>query len=97
MPDVAEARQGNPFARLLVIGDNTLAARLGAQGGISTFMEPSNLARGDLDMMSARQFITHWNIAYVLVMDKARLQWAISMFDLTRVPGCPLHLYNASR
>lgn len=87
----------NPSSRLLVIGDNTLAARLGAQGGISAFLEPNNLARGALDMMSARQFITHWNIAYVLVMDKARLQWAISTFALTKIPGCPLHLYNASR
>ena len=90
----------NTSLRLLVIGDYnytyTLAARLGAQGGFSTLMEPGNMARGDMDFISARKFITQWNIASVLVTDNARLHWAISTFDLVKVPDCRLHLYRTS-
>jgi len=82
----------DPTARILVIGDNNLAARAGAQTGLRTMMEPLNMADGRLGRDAARAFIAAWNVDYVLAANPEQSGFAASIFDLTPVPGCPLLL-----
>lgn len=81
-------------SRLLVIGNNNLAARLGAQGGFSTLMEPRNMESGRLGPIESQEFLSHWGLGFVLVDREDRLDWTHATFDLQRVPDCPLLLYS---
>jgi glycosyltransferase involved in cell wall biosynthesis len=86
-----------PTARILVLGDDTFAARAGAQGGLATMMEPRNMASGRLGPQGSRAFVTHWRVDYVLVRDPARQSFAATTFALTKVADCPLPLYRIAR
>jgi len=86
-----------PAARVLVIGDDRLAARAGAQGGIATMMAPRNMAEGRLDPQAARAFAARFGVTHVLVADPARTGWAGATFPGTPVAGCPLALHRLAR
>ncbi len=84
-----------PEARILVLGDDRLAARAGAQGGLATMMEPRNMAQGRLDATGARAFAAAFRVDYALAADPARAEWVTQTFaPAERVPGCPLALYR---
>ncbi|MEE4155028.1 MAG: glycosyltransferase family 2 protein [Erythrobacter sp.] len=86
-----------PDARILVLGDDTFAARAGALAGLATMIEPRNIADGRLDATGARAFAEHWSVDYVLVMDPARARFARETFRVRLVEGCPLELYRTER
>jgi len=87
----------SPKARVLVIGDDKLAARAGAQGGIAAMMAPRNLAEGRLDPAAARAFAARFGVTHVLAADPARAGWAEATFPGTPVLGCPLPLHRLAR
>lgn len=91
---LAECLRGEAGARILVIGDDALAARAGALGGIATMMEPRNIAEGRLDAEGARAFAARWRVSHVLLRDPARAGWMAETFASGRVPGCPLPLFR---
>ena len=86
-----------PDARVLVVGDDNLAARAGAMGGIATMMAPRNLAEGRLDAAGAREFAATFGVTHILVADPARAEWTTATFPAASVPGCPLALYRLAR
>jgi hypothetical protein len=86
-----------PDARVLVIGDDRLAARAGAQGGIATMMAPRNMAEGRLDPAGARAFAARLGVTHVLAADPARSIAARETFPGTPVPACPLPLHRLTR
>lgn len=86
-----------PAARVLVIGDDKLAARAGAQGGIATMMAPRNMVEGRLDAQATRAFAQRFGVTHVLVADPARAGWARATFPSAPVPGCPLALHRLAR
>lgn len=87
-----------PEARVLVLGDDKLAARAGAQGGLATMMEPRNMAEGRLDAPGARAFAAAFRVDFALAADPARAGWIAQTFPAAaRVSGCPLALYRLAR
>ena len=98
--DVVTLKQcvaGDPAARILVLGDNRFVARVGAQGGLRTMMEPSNMADGRLDEEGSQAFIAVWDVDYVLVADPAQTDFAMTTFNLFPVSGCPLLLFRVAK
>ncbi|MCL9997837.1 MAG: glycosyltransferase family 2 protein [Erythrobacter sp.] len=83
---------GAPDARVLVLGDDNLAARAGAQGGIAAMMAPRNLAEGRLDPAGARAVAARFGVTHVLAADPARAGFVAATFPVTPVAGCPLAL-----
>lgn len=81
-----------PEARVLVIGDDNLAARAGAQGGIAAMMAPRNIAEARLDAAGARAFAAKFGVTHVLAADAAHANWIGETFSATPVPDCPLAL-----
>jgi hypothetical protein len=86
-----------PDARVLVFGDDRLAARAGALGGITTMMAPRNIAEGRLDAAGSRAFAARFGVTHVLAADPAHGAWAEATFPITRASDCPLALYRLSR
>jgi hypothetical protein len=86
-----------PDARVLVVGDDNLAARAGAMGGIATMMAPRNLAEGRLDAAGAREFAATFGVTHILIADPARAEWTTATLPAVPVPGCPLALYRLAR
>ncbi len=86
-----------PEARILVLGDDKLAARAGAQGGLAAMMAPRNMAEGRLDAPGARAFAAAFQVDYALAVDPARSRWITRTFTAERVAGCPLALYRLAR
>jgi hypothetical protein len=84
-------------ARILVIGDDILVAKAGAQGGFATMMEPRNLAEGRLGPDGWARFVESWRVGYILLAapDRGR--------DVLRHAGpgipvdCPLPLFRLPR
>jgi hypothetical protein len=87
----------NPRARVLVIGDDTFAARAGAQGGLAAMMAPRNMAEGRLDGAASRTFAQVWRVDYILAADPARSGWVTATFPVEPVAGCTLPLYRLAR
>lgn len=83
-----------PTARILVLGDDNFAAKAGALGGLTTMMQPRNMARARLSDEGSRAFITAWQVEYVLVKDAAQQDFAAATFNLVAVEDCPLMLYR---
>lgn len=81
-----------PEARVLVIGDDKLAARAGAVGGIATMMAPRNMAEGRLDAPASRAFAARFGVTHILAADPARAGWIKATFPAAPVLGCPLAL-----
>ncbi len=88
--------QATPSARILVLGDDKFAARAGALAGLSTMMEPRNMAQGRLGPEGSRAFIAAWDVDYVLVRDPARARWASATFAGVKVTGCPHLLFRVA-
>lgn len=86
-----------PDVRVLVIGDDNLAARAGAQGGIAAMMAPRNLAGGRLDAAEARAFAARFGVTHLLAADPARAAWARATLPGTPVQGCPQALTRLTR
>jgi hypothetical protein len=86
-----------PNARVLVFGDDLLAARAGAQGGIAAMMAPRNLAEGRLNRAGTRIFAARFGVTHVLAADPGRVAWVQATFPLTPIPGCPLALGRLAR
>jgi hypothetical protein len=84
-------------ARVLVLGDDRLAAKAGALGGLATMMEPRNMMDGRLDRAGSRAFVDSWAVDYVLVADESRTDFARTTFDLDAVTPCPLALYRVAK
>lgn len=98
--DVAQLRAclaDQPDARTLVIGDDTFAARAGAQGGLATMMEPRNMAQGRLDAAGTRAFVEQWQVSHVLMLDPDRAASQRLILPLSPVPSCPLPLWRIAR
>ncbi len=98
--DVAELQQcmdGKDGARILVIGDDNLAARAGALEGMATMMEPRNMAQGRLDGQGVQAFFGAFSVEYVLLADPARSPAMPESVPLSRVQNCPLMLYAIAR
>ncbi len=87
----------NSRARILVLGDDTFAARAGALGGFATLMEPRNMADGRLGPHGSRAFVAEWHVNYVLPRDPARAQWARVNLPVVEVTSCPFTLYRVAR
>lgn len=87
----------NPRARILVLGDDTFAARAGALGGFATLMEPRNMADGRLSPHGSRAFLAAWQVDYVLSRHPVRTPWAKANLPVARASGCPLPLYRVLR
>ena len=87
----------SPKARVLVIGDDLLAARAGAHGGIAAMMAPRNMAEGRLDGAASRAFAQVWRVDYILAADPARSGWVTATFPVRPVAGCTLPLYRLAR
>jgi len=87
----------NPRARILVLGDDTFAARAGALGGFATLMEPRNMADGRLGQHGNRAFLSAWQVDYVLPRDPAGTRWARANLPVAEATGCPLPLYRVVR
>lgn len=84
-----------PGARILVIGNDNLAARAGAQGGMAAMMAPRNMVEGQLGAAGARAFAARFAVDYALAAKPARAGWITQTFPTAaRVPGCPLALYR---
>ena len=81
-------------ARLLVVGDPNLAARLGALTGRHALMEPRNMERGRLDVAGVRSFLTQWRVGYILAATPARAEFVKAHLPVTPVPGCNLDLFR---
>lgn len=81
-----------PAARVLVIGDDGLAARAGALGGIAAMMAPRNMAEGRLDPAGARVFAARFGVTHVLAVDPARADGVRATFSATPMRGCRLAL-----
>lgn len=98
--DVATLKQcvaGDPTARILVLGSDLFVARVGAQGGLRTMMEPRNMVDGRLDKEGSQAFIAVWDVDYVLVANPARTDFAMATFNLAPVSGCPLLLFRVAK
>ncbi|MCX9147986.1 glycosyltransferase family 2 protein [Erythrobacter sp. WG] len=80
--------------RILVVGDNLLAARAGGLGGLPTMMEPRNMAEGRLGSEGSRRFVETWRATHILAADPARAGWIEATFPVTPAAGCPLRLYR---
>ncbi len=80
--------------RLLVIGGNTLAARLGALTGRRAMFEPRNMALGWLDADGARAFLKQWRVDYILVAKPDRVDFVQTTFPVLPAPNCNLDLYR---
>lgn len=91
----------DPEARVLVVGDDSLAARAGAIAGLHTMMEPRNMAQGRLDAEDSRHFFEAFAVDYVLIADPLRgpTQQADSAarFAVEPVSDCPLMLFKLLR
>lgn len=84
-----------PGARVLVIGDDNLAARAGAQGGMAAMMAPRNIVEGQLTAAGTRAFAARFAVEYALAAQRGRAGWITQTFPAARqVPGCPLALYR---
>ena len=81
-------------ARVLVMGDDTFAAKAGALGGFATMMEPRNMAEGRLSAADSREFLAQQRVDAILALTPEREAFAQSTFALSRVPDCPLPLYS---
>jgi glycosyltransferase involved in cell wall biosynthesis len=98
--DVATLKQcvaDDPAARILVLGNNRFVARVGAQGGLRTMMEPRNMADGRLDAEGSQTFVAVWDVGYVLVANPERTDFAMTTFNLAPVFGCPLLLFRVAK
>jgi hypothetical protein len=86
-----------PDARVLVLGDDRLAARAGALARLATMMEPRNMAQGRLGAAGSRAFAATFGVTHILAADRARAPWVEATFPAARVTGCPLALYSLGR
>jgi hypothetical protein len=86
-----------PGARVLVIGDDTLAARAGALGGVRAMMAPLNMAQGLLDADASRAFASRFGVTHVLAADPEWSAWIETTFSAAPVPACSLRLYRLAR
>jgi hypothetical protein len=86
-----------PKARVLVFGDDTLAARAGALRGITAMMAPRNMAEGRLDAAGARAFAARFGVTHVLAADPVWPAWIEATFAAAPAPGCGLKLYRLAR
>lgn len=84
-------------ARVLVMGNDTFAAKAGALGRFATMMEPRNMAEGRLSAADSQAFLTQQRVDLVLALIPEREAFAQATFSLTRVPDCPLPLYEVAR
>lgn len=87
---------GQTEDRVLVLGNDTLAARLGAQNGLRTLMEPRNMSSGRLGADGSRAFVREWNVRYVFLANDARAHFATSTFDLSLVADCQVNLFRVA-
>lgn len=87
----------SPKARVLVIGDDLLAARAGAQGGIAAMMAPRNMVQGTLDPGGVRAFAAQFAITHILAADRRLAGPVLHSLDAVRAPTCPLPLYRLRR
>lgn len=85
-----------PDARILVLGDDTFAARAGAIGGLATMQAPRNMVEGRLGADDSRAFIAAWDVDYVLVKDPALARWADQTFAGVTVNGCAQPLFRVA-
>ena len=95
--DIQELRQctrNDATSRILVIGNNSFAARAGALGGLRTMMEPRNMSDGRLGKLGSRSFLEAWEVKYVLVAKHSRRDFARDTFNLIPVPDCSLMLFR---
>ncbi|MEM7779316.1 MAG: GtrA family protein [Pseudomonadota bacterium] len=95
-PDVAllqECMAERPEARILVIGDDTFAARAGALAGLHTMMEPRNIAEGRLDDTGVAAFLEAFKVDYILIADPDREDIAQGRIAMEPVAQCPLKLF----
>ncbi|MEM1129221.1 MAG: glycosyltransferase [Pseudomonadota bacterium] len=83
-----------PDDRILVLGNDRLAARLGAQGNLRMMMEPRNMRDGRLDDNGSRAFLRQWEPNYVLVANPNRRYFAETVFPISPVPECGIALYG---
>ncbi len=87
---------GQTDSRVLVLGNDTLVAQLGAQNGLRTLMEPRNMASGRLGEDGSRAFIEEWGVRYVFVANEERAGFAMSTFDLSPVANCTVRLFRVA-
>ncbi|MFM7350401.1 MAG: hypothetical protein ACKO01_13110, partial [Erythrobacter sp.] len=88
---------GDRDARILVLGDDRFAAKVGALAGLATMSAPRNMLDGRLGDAGSRAFLKAWQVDFVLVADPARAAWATAAFPLVRDTACPLELYRVAR
>jgi hypothetical protein len=96
-PDVAALQRclvADPDGRVLILGDDALAAKAGALGGVPAMMEPRNMAEGRLGDAGARAFARHWQVTHVFIADPARLTWARRVFALPAPDTCDPRLHR---
>jgi hypothetical protein len=96
-PDVAALQRclvADPDGRVLILGDDALAAKAGALGGVPAMMEPRNMAEGRLGDAGARAFARHWQVTHVFIADPARLAWARRVFALPAPDTCDPRLHR---
>jgi hypothetical protein len=94
---LAACTGGAPGARILVLGNDELAARAGALAGLGTMMEPRNMREGRLGASGSRAFLDAWAVDFVLVADPGRSTWAQATFPIVRDTACPIALYRVMR
>lgn len=85
------------LGRVLVIGDNTLVAQMGALENIQGMMEPRNMERGRLDVDGRRMFIKRFSVDHILVLDSERLKETLNVYPLSPVGKCNLDLFRVSQ
>ena len=99
-PDVTALKRcirSTPDARILVLGDDTFAARAGATGGLATMMQPRNMAEGRLAADNVRAFVKEWDVDYLLVIGPKKPRSILNMINTEAVIGCKAELYRLAR
>ena len=84
----------DPGARILVLGDATLAAKGGALAGLRTMMEPRNMTEGRLEPDGSRAFVETWGVEYIYVREAEREAWARQVLNLQKSQPCELALFR---
>ena len=88
--------EGEPDARILVMGDDHFAAKAGALGSLRTMMEPRNMAERRPGAPSHDAFITAWDVDYLLLRDSSRIGDAEAIRGATLKNACPLLLFKVA-
>lgn len=81
-------------ARVLVIGDDTFAAKAGALGGIHTMMEPRNLQDGRMAPEAWQQFVEQWKVDYILIAQSGQGDVIAAQFVSASPVECPAALFR---